>query len=104
MNDLQRLFAARGITVTDLVPILGIGFHTLQKVIKGVRSTPYVQAAIAEYLGLTATQAFGPSRSRYLRPLIEGEINRHRAEYERKLKAKFLNNSTVPARCKTVNG
>ena len=104
MNDLQRLFKARGVTMQALGALLGENWHAVQKVVKGTRPTPHIRAAVATFLGLTVEQCFGPRSARHLRPLIECEINRKRGEYERNLKAKFLTNHTVAARRKVVNG
>lgn len=103
MNDLQRLYKARGISMIALGETLRINWHAVQKVVKGRRVTPYIREAIASSLGLTVEQCFGPRSGRYLRPLIECEINRKRAEYEGKLKAKFLVSPTISARRKAVN-
>lgn len=104
MNNLQRLFRARGISLVKLAPELDINYHSLQKTVKGVRSFRRAQAAVAGYLGLTVEQCFGPRSARYLQPLIECEINRKRTEYEEKLKGKFLNSPTVSRHRKAVNG
>lgn len=104
MNDLQRLFKARGISMIALGKTLGINWHAVQKNAKGSRVTPYIREAIASYVGLTVEQCFGPRSGRHLKPLIECEINRKRTEYEGKLKAKFLVSPTISARRKAVNG
>jgi hypothetical protein len=104
MNNLQRLFKARGISVVKLAAKLGLNYHSVQKTVKGVWSFYRIQAAVAGYLGLTVEQCFGPRSARYLQPLIECEINRKRTEYEGKLKAKFLDTPTVSRHRKAVNG
>lgn len=90
MNDLQRLFAARGISMQDLATAIGHGYHMVQKTVKGVRGHRHIQEAVAAYLGLSLEQCFGPRAARSLRPLIEREISKKRTAYERELKAKFL--------------
>ncbi len=95
MNNLQRLFRARGISMQALADALGLDHHSVQKNVKGVRKNRPIQEAVAGYLGLTVEQCFGPRSSRYLRPLIESEINKKRTEYEGELKAKFLDSRTV---------
>lgn len=104
MNDLQRLFKARGISMQALADALGLDHHSVQKNVKGVRRNRNIQEPIAAYLGLTVEQCFGPRSGRHLRPLIECEINKKRTEYEGKLKAKFLVSPTISARRKAVNG
>ncbi len=105
MTDLHALFKARGMTMQALTEALdlGIEMHSIQKVISGERSTKYIQEAIAAYLGLTVEQTFGPRAEKHIRPLIECEINRKRAEYEHRLKKKFLD-KTVANRRRAVNG
>ena len=104
MNDLQRLFKARGLSMQALADILGLDHHSVQKNVKGVRKNRPIQNAVASHLGLTVDQCFGPRSGRHLKPLIECEINKKRTEYEGKLKAKFLVSPTISARRKAVNG
>ena len=104
MNDLQRLFKARGISMMALGELLGLNWHAVQKVVKGTRQTPHIREAVACHLGLAVDQTFGPRARRSLLPLIECEINRKRTEYERRLQSKYLINHTVAAGRKAVNG
>lgn len=103
MNDLQRLFKARGISMRQLAAAIGEGYHPTQKNVKGVRKQRHIQAAVAAYLGLTPEQCFGPHAASYLKPLISCEINRKRVEYANKLKAQYLE-PTIAADVKAVNG
>lgn len=108
MNDLQRLFKARGITMQTLGRVLGLNWHAVQKNVKGTRQNQHIREAVAAFLGLTVAQVFGPRSAVHLRPLIEREIFRKRQEYERTLKVRFLDNhhniTTVPAGRRMVNG
>lgn len=104
MNDLQRLFRVRSVSMQALADTLALDHHSVQKNVKGVRKNRPIQKAVAGHLGLTVEQCFGPRSARYLLPLIECEINKKRTEYEGKLKAKFLVSPTISARRKAVNG
>lgn len=104
MNDLQRLLKARKISMQKLGDQLGIGMHMVQKVVKGTRVTPHIQRAIAEYLGFSVEQCFGPESSGFLRPFVDLEIKKLRNEYENKLKAKFFTLPNVSGRRKVING
>lgn len=95
MNNLQQLFRVRRISMQALADALGLDHHSVQKNVKGVRKNRPIQEAVAGYLGLTVEQCFGPRAGRYLQPLIKAEISKKRTEYEGKLKAKFLDSSTV---------
>lgn len=104
MNDLQRLFKARGISIQVLADALDLDYHSVQKNVKGVRKNRNIQEPIAAHLGLNVEQCFGPRSARSLRLLIECEINKKRTEYGNKLEAKFLVSPTISARRKAVNG
>lgn len=105
MNDLQRLIKARGMTMQELTEALdlGIEMHSIHKIVSGERQTAYIREAVASFFGLTVEQAFGPRSAKYLKPLIECEINRKRDEYAHRLKRKFLPDQTVAARRRAVN-
>lgn len=103
MNDLQRLFKARGLSMRKLAAAIGEGYHPTQKNVLGVRKQRHIQNSVAAYLGLTVEQCFGPNAASYLKPLISCEINRKRVEYANKLKARYLD-PTIAGESKTVNG
>lgn len=104
MNDLQRLFKVRKLTMQQLGDELGIGMHMVQKVVKGTRATPHIQLAIAGYLGLTVEQCFGPDAGKTLLPMVDMEIKKLRDTYEKQLKTKFYTLNIVAGRRKVVNG
>ena len=104
MNDLQRLFRLRKITMQQLADQLGMGMHMVQKTVKGVRHHTHIQEAVAGYLGMTVDQCFGLRASDFLRPLIALEIKKLRADYETKLKAKIYHTNSVSRLKKVVNG
>lgn len=104
MNDLQQLFKLRGISMQRLAKTIGLTMHPVQKTVKGTRSTLHIRQAIAEYLGLTVDECFGPSSRRVLRQLIRQEIVKKREAYELELKRKALGEPTLPGGQQTVNG
>jgi Ner family transcriptional regulator len=81
-NALQNLFELRGESMAKLAAAVGIGQHSVQKVVKGVRSSFHVQQAIADYLcreydqELTADDLFGEHKQKTLRRLLEIAIDR----------------------------
>ena len=110
MNDIQKLIKIRGLTVLDISRKIGHGYHSTQKVIKGVQfkrkdgslgtySKPEVQLAVAAQLGLTLDQAWGPKSRVVLRRLIRKEIKyqskRQAKEREQDLQQQFLNNDRI---------
>jgi hypothetical protein len=70
---------------------VGIGMHSVQKVVKGIRGTLHIQNAIAAYLGreygqeLTVDDLFGEHRQKVLRRLLEAEIDRKAEERRERL-------------------
>ncbi|MDO9069359.1 MAG: helix-turn-helix domain-containing protein [Deltaproteobacteria bacterium] len=104
MNDLQRLFKARKLSMQQLADQLGLYMTSVQKTIKGDRQAPHIQQAVAGFLGLTVDQCFGPEAPVYLHPLIELEIKKRRSEFEKKLKAKLFDSHRVSVKQRVVNG
>ncbi len=93
MNELQKLIALRGLNVRKLADELGEGYHSVQKVVKGVHTNPRIRQEIAEHLGLKYYQVWGDEAPRTLKRLIREEIDR-RAEDERaRLRAIYISNS-----------
>lgn len=90
MNDLQKLIILRRVSIPAMARSLGHGYHSVQKTIKGVRSPRHVQDAVADYLGLTWSQAFGPGRSAHLRRLILAEISKAGRAKVRSLQAQYF--------------
>ena len=81
MNNLQKLLRLRKVSVLQLSEEIGIGYHTVQKCVKSLpqRNHRATQEAVAEWLGLSLDQAFGPNAERYLSRHLEHAI-RDRAE------------------------
>ncbi len=90
MNNLQRLFKARKISMRNLAEQLGQDMHSVQKTVKGTRQTPHIREAVAGFLGLTVDECFGTRSASLLRQLIAQEIKKRRGEYENKLKAQLF--------------
>jgi len=90
MNDLQKLLLLRGLSVAALAREIGLNYHSTQKVVRGVRHTPHVQAAVARYFGLTRKQVFGAQAARCLGALIESEIAKKQQALGARLKARYL--------------
>lgn len=90
MNDLQKYLDLRGITAAQIAKETGLGYHSVQKNVRGVRKNAAVREAIAVYLGLEYSDLWGPSSPRVLSKLIRREIER-RAEGERaRLRSLYL--------------
>lgn len=90
MNDLQKYLDLRNITAAQIAKEIELGYHSVQKNIRGVRNNPPVREAIALYLGLGYDELWGNDSPRILRRLIRQEINR-KAEKERaRLRTRYL--------------
>lgn len=104
MNDLQRLFKARQISMRDLADQIDQDMHSVQKTVKGTRQTPHIQKAVAGFLGLAVDECFGSRSAFPLRQLVAIEIKKRRSEYENKLKAKLFDSHRISGMKKVVNG
>lgn len=80
MNDLQKYLELKGITVRELARAIGRGYHSTQKVVKGVRSTESTQAAIANNFGVSHENLWGKRRSQTIKGLVKDEIVRQESE------------------------
>lgn len=90
MNDLQKYLLLRNISAAQIARETRLGYHSVQKNIRGVRDTPVVREAIADFLGLSRHQIWGENAPVLLRRLIKEEIDR-KAETERKrLRKRYL--------------
>jgi hypothetical protein len=49
MNELQKLIKIRGMNIRQLAKELRLGYHSLQKTVKGKRNTKRVLEALAAY-------------------------------------------------------
>ena len=77
-------------TVSQLAKELGLGYHSVQKVVKGIFNTPAIRKLIAEHFGVRYYQMWGDESSRTLRRLMTEEIDRHAKEERARLRALFL--------------
>lgn len=96
MNNLQKLIRLRGLTVLEVAGLIGRGYHITQKVIKRTRRNQTIETAVAELLGLTHEQAWGPGSSMVLRRLISREIKEQARRQEESLRQQWLPNKSVP--------
>ena len=95
MNDLQKLLALRDLTAREIAAQAGINYHTVQKTLTGRRdSATHAKAAIAAALNAPVEQLFGAESAKALRALIAQEINAKAAAERKRLRARFLRNST----------
>lgn len=83
MNNLQRYLDLRGLTAQAIALAIGIGYHTVQKTIKGHRRCPRIRIAIATYLGLDAEKLWGRGSVLYIRKAVAEEASRQ-AETKRR--------------------
>jgi transcriptional regulator with XRE-family HTH domain len=104
MNDLQRLFKARRLSMRELAARIGQDMHSVQKVVKGTRQTPHIKQAVAVFLGLSVDGCFGPQSALILRKLTNQELQKLRIDFESKLQTIFFDNPRISGRRKVVNG
>jgi len=92
MNDLQKLLRLKNVSVLQLSEEIGIGYHTVQKTVKGLphRKNRIVQTAVAEWLGLTVDQVFGPHAQRTLARHLELAIKDRAQRVSERLIGKYL--------------
>lgn len=90
MNNIQKLIKLRGETIFTVAEKTGLNYHSIQKVITGVRDSAHIKEKVAQHLGLSFGHVWGDRSDRFLAKYIQTEINR-RAEAEReRLRAKYL--------------
>lgn len=90
MNTLQRYLDLFGLNATQIAEATGLGYHSVQKNIKGVRANPSVRKAIASYLGLPCQQVWGDDSFRVLGGLILDEIINQTEKERKRLLARYL--------------
>jgi hypothetical protein len=74
MNHLQKYLALKGITARQIEQATGLGYHAIQKTIKGLRKGRVARQAIADYLGLPYTHVWGAAAARHLNKLMPKAI------------------------------
>ena len=90
MNDLQRYMDLCGITCTDIAAGTRLGYHSVQKVVKGHRRAPKIRAAIAYYLGLDPDKLWGRGAAMYLRARIAVEAARQAEAKRLEILSKYI--------------
>src|SRR6185369_13056489 len=104
MNYLQQLIELRGMTVQDLATAINLGYHCVQKTVKGHKRGVQTRATIAEYLGLDPVKVWGRGSVLYLRRLVAIEANRVASEKAETARTEFLlkysDSATLPAKRK----
>ncbi|WP_277058756.1 hypothetical protein [Trichlorobacter lovleyi] len=90
MNYLQRYIELRKTSCQEISNAVGLGYHSVQKVVKGVRRPLIVRKAVAEYLGLDPVKTWGRGAAMYLRHMIAVEANRMADEKAEQARAEFL--------------
>jgi|SRR6185369_6478736 len=107
MNYLQRYIKIRGLSCQAIADSTGIGFHSIQKNVKGVRRNQAIREAIAKYLGLDPVKTWGHGSVVYLRKMVAVAANRAAEEKGQKARREFLekysDDATLPAKRKAVN-
>lgn len=107
MNYLQQLIELRGMTVQDLATAIGLGYHCVQKTVKGHKHGVQTRNAIAAHLGLDPVKAWGRGYAIYLRRVVAIEANKvaqQKAEIARtEFLKKYSDNATLPAKRKVCN-
>jgi len=88
MNTIEKLIKAKGLTKRDLSRELGVGYHSLQKMLKGnwkyttksgeVRFAEcrHIRQRVADWLGYPYELIWGPNSDLFLNRLITEEIDR----------------------------
>lgn len=104
MNNQQKYLALRDIDCATIATALELGYHTVQKVIKGHRNTLHVREAIAGYLDVEVGVLWGDAAT--LRQLLAHEIDRKAASERTRLRARFLRRdvTTLPKARVACNG
>ena len=104
MNDLQRYLDLRGISCQEIATATGIGYHTVQKTIKGLRRCARIRTIIALYLGLDQDKLWGRGAILYLRAQIAIEAGRQ-AEVRRQeiLKKYLVGSENIDPKRRAVN-
>ncbi|MBT0664734.1 hypothetical protein KI809_10525 [Geobacter pelophilus] len=104
MNDIQRYLGLRNITCQQIANATGIGYHSIQKTVKGLRRCVRIRAAIAEYLDLDHTKLWGRGSVLYLRAQIAIEAGRQAEKKRQEIIKKYAPDArNIAAKRKAVN-
>ena len=107
-NYLKQYLELRGLTCQDLAIAIGLGYHCVQKTVKGHKHGVRTRAAIADYLGLDPIKTWGRGSVIYLRRMVAVEANKVADQKAAKTKNDFLakyngNGSGLHCKASTVN-
>lgn len=103
MNYLQQLIKLRGLTFYDIATGTGLGYHSIQKTVTGDRKPLKIREAIANYLSIDSTKAFGRGSAMYLRHQVALEANKQAEIHRQELLKKYCDGPTLPAKRLAVN-
>ncbi len=103
MNYLQQLIKLRKLTFHDIAKGTGYGYHSIQKAITGDRKPVKIREAIACYLQVDSSKAFGRGSAMYLRHLVAMEANKQAEILKQEFLKKYSDSATLPAKRTAVN-
>ncbi|MDD5044828.1 MAG: hypothetical protein PHG51_04705 [Candidatus Omnitrophica bacterium] len=89
MNLLKKYIKLKGITAVQISEATGLGYHCVDKTLKGLRKGHVPRTKIASYLDIPYEQVWGSRSSKYIFKLIEKEIQ-HSADSAREQKIRVL--------------
>jgi len=103
MNYLQQLIKLRKLDCRDIAAGTGLGYHSIQKTVTGDRKPIRIREAIAKFLDIDASKAFGRGSAMYLRHQVALEANKQAEIYRQELHEKYCDGPTLPAKRLAVN-
>ena len=89
-NYLQEYIELRGLSIQGLADAIGLGYHCVQKTVKGHKRGVNTRAAITEYLGLDNDKTWGRGAVVYLRHKVALEAKRVADEKASQARVAFL--------------
>lgn len=103
MNYLQQLIKLRKLDCRDIATASGLGYHSIQKTVNGERRSVKIREAIATYLQIDSSKAFGRGSAMYLRHQLALEANKQAEIHRQELLKKYCDAPTLPAKRAAVN-
>lgn len=95
MNDLYRLIELKKTTIRQIARTTGVEYHSLQKVVKGIRKTPSMRRTIASFFNVTPEALWGPKSNKVIKYLMEQEIEHQASSRREELKNRYLRDKAV---------
>ncbi len=95
LNNLQILLKLKKVTVRQIAHASGVGYHSLQKVVKGVRQTPSIRQTVASYFNVTPDAFWGPKSHAVIKYLMEQEIEHQASGRRDELRNLYLRNKAA---------